>query len=78
MTGSYYGLAPAYGLQIGLAIDEISTMMALVIIGGALTQLPLGRLSDKMDRRIVIFSIMIVGALVSLLMLFSGVKACRI
>jgi len=74
VTGSYYGLAPAYGLQIGLAIDEISTMMALGIIGGALTQLPLGRLSDKMDRRIVIFSIMIVGALVSLLMLFSGVE----
>lgn len=65
VTGSYYGLAPAYGLQIGLGIGEISTMMALGILGGAATQLPLGRLSDKMDRRLVILSIMVVGALVS-------------
>lgn len=35
--------------------------MALGITGGALSQLPLGRLSDKKDRRLVILFIMLAG-----------------
>lgn len=62
----YYTLGPAYGLQIGLDIQTISFMMALGIMGGAISLLPLGRLSDKRDRRIIIAAVMLVGALVSL------------
>lgn len=65
VTGSFYGLGPLYGLQIGLDIAGVSVMMALGIVGGALLQLPLGRLSDRMDRRRVIFAIMLLGAAVS-------------
>ncbi|MCG2634695.1 MAG: MFS transporter [Gammaproteobacteria bacterium] len=61
----YYTLGPAYGLQVGMDVPLISLMMALGIIGGALSLLPLGRLSDRMDRRVVIAWIMFAGALVS-------------
>ena len=67
VTGTFYSIGPVYGLQIGLEIREISAMMALGILGGAATQLPLGRLSDNVDRRLVIFAIMAMGSIVAML-----------
>lgn len=61
----YYTLGPAYGLQVGMDIELISLMMALGIVGGALSLLPLGRWSDRVDRRVVIACIMLAGAMVS-------------
>lgn len=63
----YYALGPAYGLKAGMDIGSISSMMALGIAGGALALLPLGRLSDRIDRRIVIAGVMLGGAMVSIL-----------
>ncbi|MFT5843522.1 MAG: MFS family permease [Pseudohongiellaceae bacterium] len=59
--GTFYSLGPLYGLKIGMDISSISIMMALGIAGGALSQLPLGRLSDKKDRRLVILFVMLAG-----------------
>ena len=44
-----------------MEMSEISLMMALGIAGGALSQLPLGRLSDTKDRRKVILYAMLAG-----------------
>jgi len=71
----YYALGPAYGLQVGMDVPLISLMMALGIIGGALSLLPLGRLSDRMDRRVVIAWIMFAGALVSVAAVLLPVSA---
>jgi MFS family permease len=65
VTGSFYSLGPVYGLNIGMDISGISIMMALGIAGGAISQFPLGKLSDKKDRRIVIFYVMLAGAVSS-------------
>tara|TARA_R110000824_G_scaffold336_1_gene1656 strand:- start:66258 stop:67481 length:1224 start_codon:yes stop_codon:yes gene_type:complete len=62
----YYTLGPAYGLQMGMDISAISSMMALGIAGGAVSLLPLGRFSDRRDRRVIIAGVMLVGAFVSL------------
>jgi len=67
VTGSFYGLGPLYGLQRGLGVAEVSIMMALGIAGGALLQLPLGRLSDHVDRRKVICGAMVFGTGAALL-----------
>ena len=67
ILGSYYGLGPVYGLQSGMSVGAISAMMALGIGGGAIMQVPLGRLSDLLDRRIVILGIMLAGAIFSAL-----------
>ena len=61
----YYALGPAYGLQVGMDVESISIMMALGIIGGALALLPLGRFSDKGDRRKIIAGVMLAGSLIS-------------
>jgi len=50
--GAFWGLAPVYAGQIGLDRDGIAWFMVATIIGGALLQWPLGRMSDRVDRRI--------------------------
>lgn len=50
--GGFWGLAPTYAAQIGLGRDGIAHFMVATILGGALLQWPLGRWSDRVDRRI--------------------------
>ncbi|MFT5936392.1 MAG: MFS family permease, partial [Pseudohongiellaceae bacterium] len=65
ISGSVYGLGAIYGIQVGLDVSSISIMMALAIAGGAISQLPLGKASDRIDRRLVILACMIFGAIVA-------------
>lgn len=69
VTGAFYGLGPVYGLQRGMELPAVSIMMALGIAGGAFMQLPLGRLSDRMDRRKVILGATICGTAICVLTL---------
>jgi MFS family permease len=50
-VGAFWGLGPVYAARLGLRIDEVATFMSITIIGGALLQWPIGRLSDSGDRR---------------------------
>ncbi len=54
MNSSLYGLGPLFTRQIGLPLTATSTFMACSILGGLVLQLPLGRLSDRYDRRRVL------------------------
>lgn len=65
ISGSIYGLGAIYGSQVGLGVGSISIMMALSITGGALAQLPLGKISDRIDRRLVILGCMVFAAVVA-------------
>jgi MFS family permease len=53
-NGAFWGLAPVYAHAKGLPSAGIALFMASVVLGGALIQWPLGRLSDRFDRRFVI------------------------
>lgn len=53
-NGAFWGLAPLFGVQTGAEPDGIAVAMTVTILGGAALQLPLGRLSDLIDRRLVI------------------------
>lgn len=53
-NGAFWSLAPNFGLGIGIDITGIAAFMAVGVLAGALGQLPLGRLSDQIDRRLVI------------------------
>lgn len=57
VSGAFHGLAPVFGGQTGLSVAEISTMLFAAIVGGVLLQWPLGRLSDRFDRRRVIVAL---------------------
>ncbi|MBK1666166.1 MFS transporter [Rhodospirillum rubrum] len=52
--GSFYSLGPLFAREIGFDLAQIATFMSAVIIGGLILQWPLGRLSDRFDRRLII------------------------
>lgn len=58
LSGSLYALGAVYGTEIGLSVFENSVFMGAPIIGGFLLQWPIGRLSDKFDRRTVLFGVL--------------------
>ncbi len=68
LTGSLFGIGPIYAGELGLALPEIARFMGVMIVSGLVLQLPLGRLSDRIDRRLVIAVTADVAALASLLL----------
>ncbi|HEU0096391.1 MAG TPA: MFS transporter, partial [Rhizomicrobium sp.] len=53
-TAAFYALAPLYFQAEGRDGHALSWLVASAIVGGLLGQWPLGRLSDMVDRRLVI------------------------
>lgn len=53
-NGSFWSLAPVYAQEKGADTWGVAVFMSVAVLAGALAQWPLGRLSDKMDRRKVI------------------------
>ncbi|WEK03042.1 MAG: MFS transporter [Candidatus Devosia phytovorans] len=52
-NGAFGTLAPVYGYEQGLDAGGIAFLFAIAAIAGAVGQIPLGRLSDRIDRRMV-------------------------
>lgn len=52
--GALFGMAAVFARAHDLSVFHISLFMAALVLGGALMQWPIGRLSDGMDRRRVI------------------------
>ncbi len=55
--GALLTLTPLYGSQIGLSTNESAFYAAAIIGGGMIAQWPVGRLSDRMDRRLVLIGL---------------------
>lgn len=53
-NGSFWALAPVFAQSKGADTWGVAIFMSVGVLAGALGQWPLGRLSDKMDRRRVI------------------------
>ncbi len=71
INGIFYALTPIYTNSLGLDIRQTAIFMALAATSGILLQFPLGKLSDKVDRRwIIIFSSTM--TVIACLILFSG------
>jgi len=49
-----FGMAPVYGAEAGLSVVQISTFVSTFFIGALVLQFPIGWLSDRMDRRLLI------------------------
>lgn len=54
MNGIFYALAPIYARSMGLTTQQTAVFIAIGVASGMLLQVPLGRLSDRIDRRWVI------------------------
>ncbi|MCO6391359.1 MFS transporter [Aliihoeflea aestuarii] len=53
-NGAWGTMGAVYGARIGITTFEIALMMSLVVLAGALAQMPVGRISDRTDRRFVL------------------------
>ena len=66
------GMAVVYGIRLGRSVDEVAVFMAIMLAGGIVTQWPLGRLSDLIDRRWVLGLSMAASALAALMVINSS------
>jgi MFS family permease len=62
VNGSFWSLSPVFAQQIGANTTGVAIFMSSTVIAGALGQWPLGRLSDRIDRRKVIFGACVLAA----------------
>ena len=66
-----FGMAAIYGSQAGLSVGQISTFVASFYVAALVAQYPLGWLSDRMDRRVLIALVSMVtgiGAVIGMLL----------
>jgi len=61
-NGAIWTLAPVYALNHGFTKGWLSVFMSVFTLGGALIQVPLGRFSDRLDRRTIIAAVCVVSA----------------
>ncbi|MDX1540000.1 MAG: MFS transporter [Geminicoccaceae bacterium] len=71
-NGSFGSLGPIFAGAAGLSVGEIALFMSAGLIGGAVFQMPIGRLSDRMDRRRVIVAASLVAVLLGVTMMLVG------
>ncbi|MEX0337554.1 MAG: MFS transporter [Arenibacterium sp.] len=67
-----FGMSAVYGAQAGLSVAEISIFVGTFYVGAMLLQYPLGWLSDRMDRRLLILAVAFVGGFASLVGMVMG------
>ncbi len=49
--GTFWSMGPLYAARLGMDAGGVALLMTVTILGGGLMQLPLGRFSDRADRR---------------------------
>lgn len=64
--GAFWGLLPVYARRSGFDTATISVYMSIAILGGAALQWPLGRWSDRHDRRIALALVTVIATVLAL------------
>ncbi len=67
-----FAMSPVYATERGLSVAQTSLFITTIFAGALLFQLPVGWLSDKMDRRFLIIGVTAMGATMSLISLYLG------
>ena len=67
-----FGYGAVYASSKGLNIFEVSIFMIIISSFGALFQWPIGYLSDKIDRRVILIGVTFIASGLSLLILISS------
>jgi MFS family permease len=74
-TGAFWGLSPIFVQNIGLGIDKVALFISLYLVGGMVLQFPIGRLSDRFDRRTVMVAVCGLASLAGLGVAAAGALA---
>ena len=67
-NGAFWALAPVYARDSGLPDFQIAAFVSLAVLGGALAQWPIGRVSDRLDRRLVLAALCAGAALIGMVL----------
>ncbi len=65
-----FSMASVFGTQKGLDVGQIAGFVAAIYLGGLVCQFPIGWVSDRIDRRLLIIGMTAVGAVASCLFFF--------
>lgn len=71
IIGTIYALFPVFLLKTFSTTDAVANYMFMIIMGGMLLQYPIGKLSDIIERRVVLLAVGISCIVISILMLLS-------
>lgn len=65
-NAAIYAMSAVYAGAVGLSVPQIAVFVSVSIVGGLAFQWPIGRLSDKLDRRRVLTAVTFAAALAAL------------
>jgi MFS family permease len=71
-NGATISLGPIYAVGIGMTPDRAPIFTSAIVLGSALGVFPVGVISDRIDRRLVMAAVMIVGAALELALSWMG------
>ncbi|MDF1590690.1 MAG: MFS transporter [Desulfobacterales bacterium] len=63
INGAFYAMGPVFGNQIGLTVSRTAGFMAVTIFGSLLFQWPIGIISDRFNRAVVLSLLSVLAAL---------------
>ncbi len=63
VSGGFWSLAAVYAVGVGAAASDVAIAIAAAVLGGAVFQTPIGWLSSRTDRRIVLAAVGVVAGL---------------
>jgi MFS family permease len=69
-NGAFWSLGAVAAVSAGMSTREAAAFMALATAAGALSQWPVGRLSDRMDRRVVLIGLLAAASVFGVLLAF--------
>jgi MFS family permease len=75
INSAFYSMGPVFSHQIGLTVSGTAWFMAVAVFGGLVLQWPVGLLSDRFDRSIVVSTLGFLVAVVSILVIVSAGKS---
>jgi MFS family permease len=67
-NGATFALGPVFAVDLGMTPDNAPLFTSAIVVGSALGVFPVGFISDRMDRRLVMAAVMIAGAAVELML----------
>ena len=65
-----FGMSAIYGARVGLSVSQISAFVSAIYIAALVAQFPIGWLSDRIDRRILIMAVGFIGGFGALIAFF--------
>ncbi|MCS6762036.1 MAG: MFS transporter [Candidatus Devosia symbiotica] len=68
-TGSFWSLGPTYANAASGNVTDAALFMSAAVLGGALLQWPAGKISDHVDRRLVMIALALLSGLLGVVIL---------